>query len=345
MTTVQELRAFLREPRAVALISHRNPDGDAIGSCLGMRRYLEGLGHRVTVLVPSEYPEFLHFLDGIEDTLVYDTQAEACERALAAADVIGLLDFNSMDRIDKLGELVLAQADTPRFLIDHHLFPGDMAAVTVSDTTASSTCELVYRTIRDMGDAARVTPDVVEALMTGVLTDTGGFSYATNARLLREVADMFEIGVDYERLQTEIFSGYTEKQLRILGHCLANRMEVFPERGAGLITLTKRDYEQFEIKRGDTEGIVNQLLRIKGIDLAAFITEQPNIVKLSLRSRGNINVQALAAEHFRGGGHRNAAGGYSHSGLRATVAKFKQVLFEPAAEAAVVEESTREAAG
>ena len=330
MTTLQDLRSFLAEPRAIALLSHRNPDGDAIGSTLGLRRYLEPLGHRVTVIVPSEYPAFLDFLDGITDTLVYDNDAEGCEAVLAKADLIGLLDFNSMDRIDKLGEAVLAKApQTPRFLIDHHLDPEDMAQVTVSDTTAASTCELVYRTVKDMGDGARVTPHIAEALMTGIITDTGGFSYATNAALFRDVAELFDVGVDYERLQTAIFSGFTEKQLRILGHCLANRMEIIPERRAGLITLTKRDYEQFDIQRGDTEGIVNQLLRIKGIELAAFITEQPNIVKLSLRSKGDISVQALAAKHFKGGGHKNASGGYSHAGLRSTVSKFKQALNEP----------------
>ncbi len=326
MTSLPDLRAFLSQPRDIVLIGHRNPDGDAIGSTLGMRRYLESLRHRVTVLVPSDYPEFLSFLDGIEDTLVYDKDAAACEAAVAGAELIGLLDFNAIDRIDKLGEAVLAKADTPRFLIDHHLYPEDMADVTVSDTAASSTCELVFRTIKDFGDRELLTPHVVEALMTGILTDTGGFSYATSATLFREVAEMFDIGVDFEYLQTSIFSGFTEKQLRLLGHCLANRMELFPERKAGLITLTKRDYEQFDIKRGDTEGIVNQLLRIKGIELAAFITEQPNIVKLSLRSKGDVNVQAMAAEHFKGGGHKNAAGGHSHSGLRNTVTKFKQVL-------------------
>ncbi len=326
MESLPDLRTFLSQPRDIVLIGHRNPDGDAIGATLGMRRYLEGLSHRVTVLVPSDYPEFLGFLDGVEETLVFDKDAPACEAAIANAELIGLLDFNSIDRIDKLGELVLAKADTPRFLIDHHLYPEDMAQVTVSDTTASSTCELVFRTIKDMGDRERVTPYVVEPLLTGVLTDTGGFAYATSARLFREVAEMFDIGVDFEALQTALFSGYTEKQMRILGHCLANRMEVFPERKAGLITLTKRDYEQFEIQRGDTEGIVNQMLRIQGIDLAAFITEQPNIVKLSLRSRGDIDVQAIASEHFKGGGHKNAAGGHSYSGLRNTVTRFKQVI-------------------
>ncbi len=327
MTSLSDLRAFLSQPRNIVLLSHRNPDGDAMGSTLGLRRYLEPLGHEVRILVPSDYPEFLHFLEGIEDTLVYDKDAAACEAAIAKADLIGLLDFNSLDRIDKLGELVLAKADTPRFLIDHHLYPEDMASVSVSDTTASSTCELVYRTIKEMGDREAVTPHIVQALMTGILTDTGGFSYATNATLFREVAELFEIGIDFEALQTAIFSGFTEKQLRLLGHCLANRMEIFADRNAGLITLTKRDYEQFEIQRGDTEGIVNQLLRIKGVQLAAFITEQPNIVKLSLRSKGDVNVQAMAAEHFKGGGHRNAAGGYSHTGLRNTVTKFKQVIY------------------
>ena len=330
MTTLQDLRSFLATPHDIALLSHRNPDGDAIGSTLGMRRYLEPLGHRVTVLVPSDYPEFLSFLDGVTDVLVYDKAPEECEAVLAQADLVGLLDFNAIDRIDKLGEALQKVApDTPRFLIDHHLEPEDMAAVTVSDTSAASTCELVYRTIKDMGDRARVTPHIAEALMTGILTDTGGFSYATNAALFRDVAELFDVGVEYERLQTAIFSGFTEKQLRILGHCLANRMEIIPERRAGIITLTKRDYEQFEIQRGDTEGIVNQMLRIRGIDVAAFITEQPNIVKLSLRSKGDISVQALAAKHFKGGGHKNASGGYSHAGLRSTVQKFKAALDEP----------------
>ena len=330
MTTLQDLRSFLAQPREIALLSHRNPDGDAIGSTLGMRRYLEPLGHRVTVLVPSDYPAFLSFLDGVGEVLVYDKAPEECEGVLARAELVGLLDFNAMDRIDKLGEaLAKVNAEAPRFLIDHHLEPEDMAAVTVSDTSAASTCELVFRTIKDMGDGARVTPHVAEALMTGILTDTGGFSYATNAALFRDVAELFDVGVDFERLQAAIFSGFTEKQLRILGHCLANRMEILPERRAGIITLTKRDYEQFDIQRGDTEGIVNQLLRIKGIELAAFITEQPNIVKLSLRSKGDISVQALAAKHFKGGGHKNASGGYSHTGLRSTVQKFKAALEEP----------------
>ena len=327
MNTLADLRQYLSSPRNIVLIGHRNPDGDAVGSTMGMRRYLEPLGHRATVIVPSAYPKFLNFLDGVTDLLVYDDDPAAVQPVLAKADVVMLMDFNSLDRIDKLGEAVEKHAGgAKRVLIDHHLFPQDIADVVVSDTSASSTCELVYRTIVDMGDRDRVTPHIAEALMTGILTDTGGFTYATNPTLFRVVAELFDVGVDNEHLQDVIFNSMSEKQLRLLGHCLANRLEVFPEHEAGLITLNKRDYEHFDIQRGDTEGIVNFILRMRGIQLAAFITEQPTITKVSLRSKGDVDVQAIASANFKGGGHKNASGGYSHAGLRNTVNKFKAAL-------------------
>ncbi len=327
MQSLADLRSFLESPRKIVLFGHRNPDGDAIGSTLGLKRYLDPLGHDVEIIVPSEYPRFLSFLDGVEDVLVFDTHPDNCKSVMKAADLFILMDFNSLERIDKAGEFVATLTDTPRVLIDHHLDPDDdIAQVVVSRPSASSTCELVYTVIKEMGDAENVTPHIAEPLMVGILTDTGGFTYATNAELFRVVGDLFEIGVDNEKLQTEIFNSMTEKQMRLLGHCLANRMELIKEHNAGLITLTKRDYEQFDIRRGDTEGIVNYLLRIEGIDLAAFITEQPNITKLSLRSRGDISVQKMAAEYFKGGGHKNASGGYSHAGLRSTVSRFREAL-------------------
>ena len=330
MNTIQDLKSYLSEPRSIVLIGHRNPDGDAVGSTLGFKRFLEPLGHSVTIIVPSDYPKFLLFMEGVEDILVFDNDPEAVQPVLAKADLIGLLDFNSLDRIDKLGEALVAHSQAPRVLIDHHLFPEDIAEITYTDSAASSTCELVYRLIEEMGMAASVTPTIAEALMTGILTDTGGFTYATNPKLFRVVASLFEVGVDNENLQDRVFNSMTEKQLRLLGHCLANRLEVFPEYGAGLITLNKRDYEHFDIQRGDTEGIVNFILRMQGITLAAFITEQPNITKLSLRSKGDVNVQEMAQAHFKGGGHKNASGGYSHAGLRNTVNRFKAALAERA---------------
>lgn len=327
MHTLSDLRSFLEAPRKIALFSHRNPDGDAIGSTLGLKRYLEPMGHNVEIIVPSDYPEFLSFLEGIEEVKVFDTDSDNCTSIIESADLFILMDFNSLDRIDKAGEIVASLPNTPRVLIDHHLEPAaDIAQVMVSEPSASSTCEMVYSVIKEMGDADKVTSHIAEPLMVGILTDTGGFTYATNAKLFMVVSELFAIGVDNEKLQTAIFNSMTEKQLRLLGHCLANRMEIIDEHSAGLITLTKRDYEQFDIRRGDTEGIVNYLLRVQGVNLAAFITEQPNITKLSLRSRGDISVQKMAAEYFKGGGHKNASGGYSHAGLRATVSRFKEAL-------------------
>ena len=333
MTSLQDLAEALRgESLDVLLVGHRNPDGDAIGSTLAMRRFLEPLGHRCTVAVPSGYPEFLRFLDGVGDVLVADDDPDAAAEAVREAQLIVLQDFNSLERVDKLGEWIGARRGAvPTVLIDHHLDPEPVADLTISDTSASSTCELVYRTIVDLGMRERITPAVAEALMTGILTDTGGFSYATSSRLFGVVSDLYDVGVDNEHLQTAIFNSMTEKQLRLLGHCLANRMEVLPEHNAGLITLSKRDYEHFDIQRGDTEGIVNYLLRMGTVELAAFITEQPKITKLSLRSKGEVDVRALARDYFKGGGHRNAAGGASYQGLRATVAKFKAALAERAA--------------
>ena len=332
MTSLPDLREFLTAaPRRVALVGHRNPDGDAIGSTLAMRRFLEPLGHACTVIVPSEYPSFLRFLAGVDDVLVADASPDETALAVREAELVVLQDFNSLDRIDKLGEWIAARGDdVPRVLIDHHLDPEPVADVAISDPTASSTCELVYRTIVELGMRERVTPAVAEALMTGILTDTGGFSYATSARLFRIVGELFDVGVDNERLQAAIFNSMSEKQLRLLGHCLANRMEVLHEYGAALITLSKRDYEHFDIQRGDTEGIVNYMLRMGEVELAAFITEQPKITKLSLRSKGDVDVRALARDHFKGGGHRNAAGGASYRGLRATVARFKAALAQRA---------------
>ena len=326
MNSLTDLNEYLSSPRNIVLLGHRNPDGDAIGSTLGFKRALVQLGHEVTIVVPSDYPKFLLFLDGVTEVVVFDNEVDRARDIVARADLFGLLDFNSLDRVDKLGEEIVKHPDTPRVMIDHHLFPQNIANVTYSYPEASSTCELVYRLLEELGRVELVTPHVAEALMTGILTDTGGFTYATNPTLFRVVADLFEVGVDNEKLQDAVFNSLTEKQLRLLGHCLANRLDVFPEFNAGLITLTKRDYEHFDIQRGDTEGIVNFILRMTGITLAAFITEQPNITKLSLRSKGDVDVQKMAAENFKGGGHKNAAGGYSHSGLRNTVGKFKAAL-------------------
>ena len=320
-----DLRQLLHIPQNVAIISHRNPDGDAIGSSLAMRHYLEQYGHTVHVLFPSEYPEEFEFLPGAEDILIWDIHTEECKQVLSRKNVFVFLDFNAYSRIDRMGELVKSLPGT-RILIDHHLYPEPMADYVFSEPAASSTCELIYRFISGMGDGQKINPRVGTCIYTGLVTDTGSFKHATNSMVFRIAADLIDRGVPDTDVQDRIFNSQKEKNLRLLGHCLANRMEYLPDYRTALIWLSRKDYEQFEIQRGDTEGIVNYLLTIREVKLAAFIHNQPTIVKLSLRSKGDLDVQAICRAHFNGGGHRNAAGAYSHEGLKATVQKFKDLL-------------------
>lgn len=325
MENIAELRAFLNFPRDIAIVTHRNPDGDAIGSSLGLYHFLKEQGHSVYMISPSEYPDTFAWMPEIEKMAIYDLDPEATQSIIARAGIIFCLDFNALDRIDKVGELI-APSRAPKAMIDHHLYPEPFADFVFSDTSASSTCELVFEFIKELHGMRFMNALIGECLFTGILTDTGSFKYSTSARLYRIVAELLEVGVDDYKVQDLIFNSLKEKHLRLLGHCLNNRMEILEEYNTGIITLTKEDYTNFDIQRGDTEGIVNYLLKIKNVKMAAFITEQPTIVKISLRSKGDFSVQEIARRHFKGGGHLNASGGYSFQSLQATVQRFKNLL-------------------
>jgi len=322
-----DLSQLIRVPQNVAILSHRNPDGDAIGSSLAMQHYLAQYGHTTHVIFPSEFPVEFEALPGAEEVLIWDIHTEECKHVLAKKNLFIFLDFNAYNRIDRLGDYV---KDLPgaRIMIDHHLYPDPIADFIFSDTAASSTCEMVYQFIVGMGDHVKITPMVGKCIYTGLVTDTGSFRYATNPNVYRIAADLVERGTDDTAVQDMIFNSQTEKNLRLLGHCLSNRMEFYPEFRTALIWLSKKDYEQFNIQRGDTEGIVNYLLSVRDVKLAAFIHNQPTVVKLSLRSKGDLDVQEICKKHFNGGGHKNASGAYSHESLKATIDKFKNLLPE-----------------
>ena len=327
MENIQDLKKILHIPQDVVILSHRNPDGDAVGSSIGLSLFLQKNGHNVKIVVPSEYPDFLAWMPQADDILVFDHEPEEVTQVINKATLIFCLDFNSLDRIDKAGEVV-ALSRVPKVMIDHHLFPEPFADYILSDTTASSTCELIYDFVQLLDKEEDLDAVIGDCLFTGILTDTGSFKYSNSPKLFRTAAKLLELGVDDLRLQDLIFNSMNEKQLRILGHCLYNRMEILPEFKTGIITLTKEDYTHFDIKRGDTEGVVNFMLRMRDVKLAAFIHEQPTIVKLSLRSKGDIDVQDMAKRNFRGGGHKNAAGGASFHSLSITVRRFKEILSE-----------------
>lgn len=260
-----------------------------------------------------------------DEIIIYDLKPERAKELLAVASFICCLDFGALDRIDKIGELVRASPAT-KIMIDHHIDPEPFVDLMISDPQASSTSELILDMIVQMGDEKFIHPALAECLYTGILTDTGNFAHAISPSILRKAARLLEMGVDNDKLQVLLFKSLPEKHLRLLGFALYHRMELLPEFQSGLIYLSKEDYAKFTIIRGDTEGIVNYLLMLKDVQIAALITDQNGIIKFSFRSKGDISVQALARENFNGGGHINASGGYQHTSLKEAIEKFKRVL-------------------
>jgi bifunctional oligoribonuclease and PAP phosphatase NrnA len=324
---IQQLKQLLSFPKEITIVTHRNPDGDAIGSSMGLAGYLKKLHHNVKVIFPSEYPTGYGFVHGVQLAIVFDLDQNAARQALEKCDVIFCLDFNGLDRVDKLGESIQF-SKAKKVLIDHHLDPEPFSDIEFSDIAASSTCELVFKVIDEMGDRSKIDPATGECLFTGLITDTGSFRYGTRPYTYEVAAALKEIGVDDYRLADKIFNSQKVKHLRLLGHCLANRMEIMDDYGVGIMWLTRQDYTDFDIQRGDTEGIVNYMLMIENIKVAAFILEQPSIIKISLRSKGDISVQEMAQKYFNGGGHKNAAGGGVYASLKDIKDKVKKVIPE-----------------
>lgn len=325
MDQIQQVIQYLTVPRNIVILSHRNPDGDAIGSSLALSFALNKMRHKVEIVLPSECPPIFNYLEDIHKISIFDLDQNGCRAKIEQADTIFCLDFNGLDRIDKLGEKV-SFSKAKKIMIDHHLDPEPFADFEFCDVEASSTSELVYKFLVDIGQKHLIDIKTGEALFTGLITDTGSFKYNTRAYTYEVAGALKQIGVDDYSLQNAIFNVLKEKNLRLLGHCLANRMEVIPQYNTALIYLTKQDYIDFDIQRGDTEGIVNYMLMLETVNLAAFITEQPSIIKISLRSKGDLDVQSICNKHFNGGGHKNASGGSAYAKLDDIVTKFKNLL-------------------
>lgn len=322
---IEDIKGLLAIPKRIVILAHRNPDGDAIGSSLALQIFLKKMGHVVTTIYPTDYPPMFTFLTDIETTLVHVAQREESEAALKSAEMIFFLDFNGLDRIDQLG-LIVQELDVPKVMIDHHLDPEPISDWELSDTSASSTCELIYVFMEMLGKIEMLDRDIATCIFTGILTDTGSFRFSTNERVYRIAAHLKAAGVDDYTLQNRLFNSLSEKQLRLIGHCIANRMILLNDYQTGIFYLTRDDFRRFQIQRGDTEGIVNYILMMRKMRVAIFVTDQNGNVKLSLRSKGNVSVQDLAREHFGGGGHKNASGGMSQQNLESTLDFLQEIL-------------------
>ncbi|MEO1449171.1 MAG: DHH family phosphoesterase [Bacteroidota bacterium] len=326
MPDTAPLKAYLdTRPRRVAITTHQRPDGDAIGSSLGLYHFLTGLGHKVSVVTPTDYADFLKWLPGNDHVLVGPDDVDKAKWTFDGADIIFCLDFNALHRIGEF-RAVVKDSDAVKVLMDHHLDPEDFAEYKFWDATASSAAEMVFRLIVDMGQGDAISQECAQALYVGLMTDTGSFRFTSTTPAVHQMAaKLLEAGADPNLSYDKIFNQASETRLKLIGHALSNCLHILPELRTAYIKLERPVFKQFNVKTGDTEGLVNYALGMKGIDLAILMTTQDDLVKLSIRSRSGVSSSDFAA-HFEGGGHFYAAGGRSKGTVEETETRMLELL-------------------
>ena len=324
---IQAIQQLLSTPKKIAIIPHRGPDGDAMGSTLGLYHFLLKNNHHPVVISPNEFPDFLAWLPGAETVQLFEKDKKNCTQILEEAELIFTLDFNALHRVGEM-EKVLEKLTVPFVMIDHHQSPDDYATVTYSDTAFGSTCEMLYNFISLLGKKSDIDKTIGTCIYTGILTDSGSFRFPkTTGTTHRIIADLIDLGVENSEIPRLLFDNSSFDRLQLMGRALQN-MKIFPEHQTTYTTLTQQELDQFNHIKGDTEGIVNYGLSIKGIVFTAIFIEnaEEKIIKISFRSQGDFDVNLFAREHFNGGGHQNAAGGKSEASMEETVQKFEDVV-------------------
>ena len=324
---LEQLKPWLDKPATVVIIPHKNPDGDAMGSCLAWQGMLNQLGHSATVIAPNDYPTFLHWLPGHDNVIIYENHQDAADKLIAEADMIFTLDFNTLKRIDQMGVRVAESAAT-KIMIDHHQEPDDYADIMFSTPAVGSTCELVFQIIEAMGLVKHIDQDIASCLYTGIVTDTGSFRFpSVTAATHRAVATLIDAGANHSEIHEKIKDNARPDRLKLLGIALKNMVFV-SEYKTAYITLSQDELDACNYQKGDTEGFVNYGLSVAGIEMAVLMTEskKEDVIKISFRSKGDLAVNLFAKTYFEGGGHINAAGGKSDKSLQETEAYFLKSL-------------------
>lgn len=320
------LSRSIDDARRIVVVCHVAPDGDAIGSSLALWHTLRGLGKDVFVVVPDACPASLRFLNGYKDILVYTRYTEFAQQLLENTDLIFCLDFNEPKRVDKM-EAALTASKARKILIDHHLHPAPFCDMTISHPEISSTCEVLFRVICSLGLFEQMGVDAASAIYTGMMTDTGNFTYNSNyPEIYITIAELIKKGIDKDWIYARIHNTNSENKLRLNGYAIAQKMEVFPEQCAALITLSQNELNQYNYQKGDTEGLVNVPLSMEHILFSAFLREESNLIKISLRSKGSFPANKIASDYFNGGGHLNAAGGEFYGTLQEAHSRILEIL-------------------
>jgi len=327
MQAIEQFYPILNQPFKAVITAHQKPDGDAMGSTLGLLHFLKQLGHEVTVISPTNWAQFLDWMPGVDQVIDFEANKNEASQIVADADYVFCLDFNILHRTKHL-EPIIRDSKALKILIDHHQQPDTPSfAYGISDVKMSSTCEMVYDFIVQSGHSNLINLDIATCLYTGLMTDTGSFRFpSTTASVHKIVAHLKELGLQHAKIHENIYDNSTEGRLKFMGNAFLNRMTVLPEFKTAIMAIPKTDIYKFELKTGDTEGLVNYLLSIEGIKFAAIVIDREEERKWSFRSKGNFDVNIFARTHFEGGGHANAAGGRSSKSVDETFNDFKNII-------------------
>ncbi|MCH8903165.1 MAG: bifunctional oligoribonuclease/PAP phosphatase NrnA [Bacteroidetes bacterium] len=332
MERLDELKEILKKPRRIVITMHQKPDGDALGSALGLHNYLIKKGHDSTVVTPTDYPQFLKWMPGNDSVVDYEKDPEKSVKTVEAAEIIFCLDFNKLNRLGGLFESVEA-SDAKIVMIDHHLDPDDYDDFRMSVPTASSTAELIYDLILLFGDESFIDLDIAECLYSGIMTDTGSFRFnSTTPKVHMIAAELLKKGVDLNKVHGNIMDTFSEARMRFFGYCIKEKLTILPEYRMAYIAVSAEEIRKYYLKTGDTEGLVNYPLSLDNVKFAALIIDRTlpgskeTLIKLSLRSTGSFSVYEITHKYFNGGGHKNAAGGISSLSLEDTLKKLLDLL-------------------
>ncbi len=332
---ISKLRGLLAQPgRNIVIVAHTNPDGDAIGSSLAWAAILRNMGHSVTCVVPNKYPYFLDWMPGIEEVVIFKTDTERrAEQAIEAADMLFCLDFNAISRLEILSETIERNTGAVRVLIDHHLAPAPGFDLVFSYPDESSTCFVVYSIIEALCGTDAITQRMAEALYVGMMTDTGNFAFSyLTPELFRAVAVLVERGISIPTIHNSVYNAYTEGRARLFGYAINRKMQLIEDGTVAYMSLLESEMRRFQFQQGDSEGFVNYALTIKKVKMSAMFLAHRKFIRVSLRSRGDVDVNLFARRYFNGGGHHNAAGGKSYDTMQETIDRYVRSVREFAEE-------------
>lgn len=325
-SAIDALAELLPRVRRAVITCHLSPDGDAMGSSLGLCGVLRSMGKEAWVISPDTPPKYLMFLHGAQDILAYSRYELRAKRLMEEADVVFCLDYNDPGRIDRVAPAMLASPGV-KVMIDHHLFPSDFPAIRISHPEVSSTSMLVYTVLCRLGLHSELTPEVAQCLYTGMMTDTGNFSYNSNdPNIYDAIADLVRCGIDKDWIYKKVYFNNTPDRLRLNGFAMADRFVTFPDHRAALITLTRDELNHYHYQKGDTEDLVNRPLTVPEITYSFFLREEAEYIKVSSRSKGSFPVNKMCEDHFNGGGHLNAAGGEFYGTMEQAVERLKEIM-------------------